>query len=146
MGEGMQAVRLELGLGLRLGGKGGQSGGGGQGGQDGQGGKGGQGGRGGQGGGGGEGGQSGKGGQGGEGGQGAQGGGGSEGSQSGEGGQGVYCLLASNGQCGSVTRHFVPLRATFRAPARIWLAVIDFQNGKQQSRSGSDKKRRNRLQ
>ena len=27
----------------------------------------------------------------------------------------------------------------------IWLAVIDFQNGEQQSRSGSDKKRRNRL-
>ena len=40
----------------------------------------------------------------------------------------------------------VSLRATFRAPARIWLAVIDFQNGEQQSRSGSDKKRRNRLQ
>ena len=46
-----------------------------------------------------------------------------------------------------VTQHFVPrspfgrqpsvtLRATFRAPARIWLAVIDFQNGEQQSRSG----------
>ena len=30
----------------------------------------------------------------------------------------------------------VTLRATFRAPARIWLAVIDFQNGEQQSRSG----------
>ena len=55
------------------------------------------------------------------------------------------------------TRHFVPrspfgrrssvaLRATCRAPARLWLAVIDFQNGEQQSRSGSDKKRRNRLQ
>ena len=27
-----------------------------------------------------------------------------------------------------------------------WLAVIDFQNGEQQSRSRSDKKRRNRLQ
>ena len=38
------------------------------------------------------------------------------------------------------------LRATCRAVARIWLAVIDFQNGKQQSRSGCDKKRRNRLQ
>ena len=38
------------------------------------------------------------------------------------------------------------LRATCRAPARLWLAVIDFQNGEQQSRSGSDKKRRNRLQ
>ena len=38
------------------------------------------------------------------------------------------------------------LRATCRAPARIWLAVIDFQNGEQQSRSGSDKKRRNGLQ
>ena len=37
------------------------------------------------------------------------------------------------------------LRETCRAPARIWLAVIDFQNGEQQSRSGSDKKRRNRL-
>ena len=30
----------------------------------------------------------------------------------------------------------VTLRATFRAPARIWLAVFDFQNGEQQSRSG----------
>ena len=39
-----------------------------------------------------------------------------------------------------------PLRATCRAPARIWLEVIDFQNGEQQSRSGSDKKRRNRLE
>ena len=41
------------------------------------------------------------------------------------------------------------LRSPFgrhRAPARIWLAVIDFQNGEQRSRSGSDKKRRNRLQ
>ena len=36
----------------------------------------------------------------------------------------------------------VALWATLRAPARIWLAVIDFQNGEQQSRSGSDKKRR----
>ena len=55
------------------------------------------------------------------------------------------------------TRHFVPrspfgrrssvtLRATYCAPARIWLAVIDFQNGEQKSRSGSHKKRRNRLQ
>ena len=55
-----------------------------------------------------------------------------------------------------LTRHFVPrspfgrrpsvtLPATCRAPARIWLAVIDFQNGEQQTRSGSDKKRRNRL-
>ena len=33
-----------------------------------------------------------------------------------------------------------------RAPARIWPAVIEFQNGEQQSRSGSDEKRRNRLQ
>ena len=40
----------------------------------------------------------------------------------------------------------VALRTTCRAPARIWLAVIDFQNGEQQSRSGSNKKRRNRLQ
>ena len=50
-------------------------------------------------------------------------------------------------QCPFFTRHFVPrssfgrqpsvtLRATFRAPARIWHAVIDFQNGEQQSRSG----------
>ena len=37
-------------------------------------------------------------------------------------------------------------RATCSAPARIWLAVIDFQNGEQQGRFGSDKKRRNRLQ
>ena len=36
----------------------------------------------------------------------------------------------------------VVLRHTFCASARIWLAVIDFQNGEQQSRSGSDKKRR----
>ena len=27
----------------------------------------------------------------------------------------------------------------------IWLAVIDFQSGERESRSGSDKKRRNRL-
>ena len=40
----------------------------------------------------------------------------------------------------------VALPPTFCASARIWLAVIDFQNGEQQSRSGSDKKRRNRLQ
>ena len=46
----------------------------------------------------------------------------------------------------SALRASVALRATCRAPARIWLAVIDFQNGEQQSRSGSDKKRRNRLQ
>ena len=31
-------------------------------------------------------------------------------------------------------RPSVTLRATCRAPARIWLAVIDFQNGEQQSR------------
>ena len=45
----------------------------------------------------------------------------------------------------SALRVSVALRATCRAPARIWLAVIDFQNGEQQSRSGSDKtERRNR--
>ena len=44
----------------------------------------------------------------------------------------------------SALRTSFALRATYRAPARIWLAVIDFQNG--ESRSGSDKKRRNRLQ
>ena len=38
----------------------------------------------------------------------------------------------------TVHRASVALRATCRAPARIWLAVIDFQNGEQQSRSGSD--------
>ena len=43
-------------------------------------------------------------------------------------------------------RASVALRATCCAPARLWLAVIDFQNGYQQSRSWSDKKRRNRLQ
>ena len=32
------------------------------------------------------------------------------------------------------------------SPARLWLAAIDFQKGEQQSRSGSDKNRRNRLQ
>ena len=36
----------------------------------------------------------------------------------------------------------VALQATYRAPARIWLVVIDFQNGEQQSRSWSDKKRK----
>ena len=46
----------------------------------------------------------------------------------------------------SALRASVSLRATCCAPARLWLAVIDFQNGEQQSRSGSDKKRRNRLQ
>ena len=44
------------------------------------------------------------------------------------------------------SRALVALRATCRALARLWLVVIDFQNGEQQSRSGSDKKRRNRLQ
>ena len=43
-------------------------------------------------------------------------------------------------------RASVALRVTCCAPARIWLAVIDFQNSEQQSRSGSDKKRRSRLQ
>ena len=43
-------------------------------------------------------------------------------------------------------RALVALRATCHAPVRLWLAVIDFQNGKQQSRSGSDKKRTNHLQ
>ena len=38
------------------------------------------------------------------------------------------------------------LGATCRTPASIWLEVIDFQNGEKQSRSGSDKKRRNVLQ
>ena len=46
----------------------------------------------------------------------------------------------------SALRASVALRATCRAPAKIWLAVIDFQDGEHQSRSGSDKKRRNRLQ
>ena len=65
----------------------------------------------------------------------------------------LHILLTANQETeGSQDRLFVPrspsvtFRATFRAPARIWLAVIDFQNGEQQSRSGSDKKRRNRLQ
>ena len=43
-----------------------------------------------------------------------------------------YCLALY-----SALRASVALRATFRAPARIWIAVIDFQNGEQQSRSGS---------
>ena len=38
----------------------------------------------------------------------------------------------------------VALWAMCSAPASIWL--VDFQNGEQQSQSGSDKKRRNRLQ
>ena len=42
-------------------------------------------------------------------------------------------------------RRLEPCNA-FCAPARLWLAVIDFQNGERQSRSGSVKKRRNRLQ
>ena len=46
----------------------------------------------------------------------------------------------------SALRASVALRATCRAPARLWLAVIDFENGEQQSQSGSDKKRRNHLQ
>ena len=46
----------------------------------------------------------------------------------------------------SALRASVALRATCRAPAKICLAVIDFQNGEQQSRPGSDKKRTNRLQ
>ena len=45
----------------------------------------------------------------------------------------------------SALRASVALRETCRAPVRIRLAVINFQNGEQQSRSGSDKKRRNRL-
>ena len=45
----------------------------------------------------------------------------------------------------SALRASVALWATCRAPAKIWLAVIDFQNGEQQ-RSGSDKKRTNCLQ
>ena len=54
----------------------------------------------------------------------------------------LHILLTANQETeGSVT-----LRETFRAPARIWLAVIEFQNGEQQSRSESDKKQRNRLQ
>ena len=81
-GEGMQEVRLELGLGLD--GKGSQGGGRGEGGKDGGSGKGG---------GGGEGGEGGKSGGGGEGGRGGQDGEGGEGGQSGEGGEGVYCLL-----------------------------------------------------
>ena len=43
-------------------------------------------------------------------------------------------------------RASVAPRAMCRAPARIWLAVIVFQNGEQRSRSGSNKKRRARLQ
>ena len=42
----------------------------------------------------------------------------------------------------SALRASVTLRAMCHAPARIWLAVIDLQNGEQQSRSGSDKKRK----
>ena len=38
----------------------------------------------------------------------------------------------------SALRALIALRVTCSVPARIWLAVIDFQNGKQQSRSGSD--------
>ena len=40
----------------------------------------------------------------------------------------------------SALRASVALRATCLASARIWLAVIDFQIGEQQSRCGSDKK------
>ena len=46
----------------------------------------------------------------------------------------------------SALRASVTLRATCCVPAKIWLALIDFQNVEQQSRSGSDKKQRNRLQ
>ena len=51
------------------------------------------------------------------------------------------CKIGLQNSC--LGRPLVTLRATCRAPARIWLAVIDFQNREQQSRSGSDKKRRN---
>ena len=40
----------------------------------------------------------------------------------------------------SALRASVAFWTTCYAPARIWLAVIEFQNGEQQSRSGSDKK------
>ena len=46
----------------------------------------------------------------------------------------------------SALRASVAFWTTCYAPARIWLAVIEFQHGEQQSRSGSDKKRRNCLQ
>ena len=39
----------------------------------------------------------------------------------------LHILLTENQRQPSVT-----LPATFRAPARTWLAVIDFQNGEQQ--------------
>ena len=45
----------------------------------------------------------------------------------------------------SALRASVALRATCLALTRIWLAVIDFQNGEQESRSGPDKNQRNRL-
>ena len=65
-----------------------------------------------------------------------------EGKGGGGGGEGFFRSRSAY----SVLRASVALRATCRAPARIWLAVIDVQNGEQQSRSGSDKKRRNGLQ
>ena len=46
----------------------------------------------------------------------------------------------------SALRASVVLWATCRAPARIWLGVIDFHNDDQQSRSASDKKRGSRFQ
>ena len=46
----------------------------------------------------------------------------------------------------SALRVSVTLWAMCHAPARLWLAVIDFQSGEQQSRSGSDKKQKNHLQ
>ena len=54
--------------------------------------------------------------------------------------------LSHEVQVYSALRASVALGVTCRAPARIWLAVIDFQIVEQQSRSGSVKKRRNRLQ
>ena len=46
----------------------------------------------------------------------------------------------------ALCKPWVALQATLHVPARLWLAVIDFQSGEQQSRSGSDKKRINHLQ
>ena len=45
----------------------------------------------------------------------------------------LHIILTTNQETegSQALRASVALRATFRAPARIWLAVIDFQNGEQ---------------
>ena len=53
----------------------------------------------------------------------------------------VLCLERRLG--GTPSTNPLPFTFNFLSLSKtLWLAVIDFQNGEQQSRSGSDKKRR----